>query len=76
MLTATQCRMARAALEWGVRELAEAAGINVNTVTRFESGKKSNVSTQKLIRQTFETAGVRFTDDGGIVPPKKGDDRI
>jgi len=71
MLTATQCRMARAALEWGVRELAEAAGINVNTVTRFESGKKSNVSTQKLIRQAFEAAGVRFTDDGGIVPPKK-----
>ena len=72
MLTATQCRMARAALGWGVRELADAAGINVNTVTRFESGKKANVSTQKLIRQTFEAAGVTFTESG-VEPPEKGD---
>jgi transcriptional regulator with XRE-family HTH domain len=71
MLTPTQCKMARAALDWGVRELAVAAGINVNTVTRFESGKKANISTQKLIKQAFEAVGVRFTDDGGIVPPKK-----
>jgi transcriptional regulator with XRE-family HTH domain len=64
MLTATQCKMARAALDWGVRELADAAGINVNTVTRFESGKKANVSTQKLIRQACETAGLVFIAGG------------
>jgi transcriptional regulator with XRE-family HTH domain len=64
MLTETQCKMARAALSWGVRELADAAGINVNTVTRFESGKKANVSTQKLIRQVFEAAGLIFIAEG------------
>ena len=69
MLTATQCKMARAALDWGVRELADAAGLNVNTVTRFESGKKANASTRKLIRQALEAAGVRFIDDG-VFPPK------
>ena len=71
MLTPTQCKMARAALDWGVRELAAAADINVNTVTRFESGKKANVSTQKLIKQAFEAVGVQFTNDDGVIPPKK-----
>jgi transcriptional regulator with XRE-family HTH domain len=63
--------MARAALDWGVRDLAERADISANTVARFESGKKTYVSTQRLIREAFEAAGVRFSEDGGIVPPKK-----
>jgi transcriptional regulator with XRE-family HTH domain len=62
--------MARAALGWGIRTLADKAGVTANTVSRFENGAKANASTIKLIRQTFEAAGVRFTDDGGIVPPK------
>lgn len=62
MLTATQCKMARAALSWGVRELADATGLNVNTVTRFESGKKANASTPKLIKQALEAAGLIFID--------------
>jgi transcriptional regulator with XRE-family HTH domain len=64
MLTPTQCKMARAALGWGVRELADAACVNVNTVTRFESGKKANVSTRKLIQQAFEAAGLAFIAEG------------
>ena len=71
MITATQCKMARAALDWGVRDLAKAADVSANTVARFESGKKSNASTVKLIQRALEEAGVRFLDDGGIVPPKK-----
>jgi transcriptional regulator with XRE-family HTH domain len=62
--------MARAALDWGVRDLAEKADISANTVARFESGKKTYVSTQRLIREAFETAGVRFTG-GGVIPPEK-----
>ena len=71
MITATQCKMARAALDWGVRDLAKAADISANTVARFESGKKSNASTIRLIQHAIEKAGVKFIDDGGIVPPKK-----
>ncbi len=33
----TQCRMARAALDLGVRELAELAGVSPDTVSRFET---------------------------------------
>jgi transcriptional regulator with XRE-family HTH domain len=61
----------RAALGWGVRDLAKHAHVGVNTVARFESGKTANASTLLLMRQAFEAAGVRFTEDGGIVPPKK-----
>lgn len=58
MLTATQCKMARMATDWGVRELAVAAAVSANTISRFENGGKANVSTLKLIRQAFEAAGV------------------
>jgi len=76
MLTPTQCKMARIALDWGVRELADATGLNVNTVSRFESGKKANATTPKLIRQAFEAAGVLFIDadetaDEGVRLKKK-----
>lgn len=64
--------MARAALGWGVRDLAKHAHIGVNTVARFESGKPANASTLLLIRQAFEEAGVRFTESGGVEPPDKG----
>jgi transcriptional regulator with XRE-family HTH domain len=71
MITATQCRMARTALGWGVRDLAQHAKIGANTVARFESGKPVNTSTATMIQLAFETAGVEFLDNGGIVPPKK-----
>ena len=63
--------MARTALGWGVRDLAKYAHIGPSTVARFESGKPTNASTLTLIKQAFEAAGVQFTNDGGIVPPKK-----
>jgi transcriptional regulator with XRE-family HTH domain len=64
--------MARAALNWGVREVAEITGLSANTIVRFEGGKKANVSTQKLIREAFEAAGVRFTQRG-VEPPGSGE---
>ena len=38
-MKAVQVRMARAAVGWGVRELAEKAGVTANTVTRIENGR-------------------------------------
>ena len=38
ILLPVQCRMARAALGLGVRELAAAAKVSIDTVTRFERG--------------------------------------
>ncbi len=68
MLTGTQIRMARAALGWGVRELAETAKINPNTVSRIENGGDALASTLDRIQAALEDAGVIFIDrneDGG-----------
>ena len=68
MLIGTQVRMARAAVGWGVRELAEKAKINPNTVSRIENGGDALASTLDRIQAALEGAGVIFIDrneDGG-----------
>jgi hypothetical protein len=63
------CRMARAALRLGVRELAKAAKVSTDTVTRFERGDAVMERTVEAIQQALETQGVRFTEDGCVCPP-------
>lgn len=66
MLTPAQCRMARAALEIGVRDLAKLAGVSAMTVTRFENGHSDGYpATLEKIRAAFEGAGVIFVDENG-----------
>ncbi len=60
--------MARAAVGWGVRELAEKAKINPNTVSRIENGGDALASTLDRIQAALENAEVIFIDrneDGG-----------
>jgi DNA-binding XRE family transcriptional regulator len=72
MLTPIQCKMARAALGWNVRDLARRAHISANTVVRFENEQhEPNATTVFGIKQAFEAAGVRFSEDGGVLPPDK-----
>jgi transcriptional regulator with XRE-family HTH domain len=55
--------MGRGALRWTVKELGRKAGIDSNTVVRFENGRhKSNEATMRVIRQAFEAAGLLFID--------------
>ena len=70
MLTGRQIRMARAALDWSLRVTAERAGVHENTVRRIERGENTNPGTLFLLKSTFETAGVTFLDNGGVVPPE------
>ncbi len=68
MLIGTQVRMARAAVGWGVRELAEKASINPNTVSRIENGGDALGSTLDRIQAALENAGVIFinrNEEGG-----------
>ncbi|KYK49740.1 transcriptional regulator [Bradyrhizobium liaoningense] len=64
MISASQSRMARAALNLGVRDVAEAAGVSTNTITRLERGEELLPRTVADIRAAFEAAGVVFLDDG------------
>jgi Predicted transcriptional regulators len=63
-----QIRMARAALGWGVRDLAEKSGITANTVTRIENGADAKQSTIDAIKSAFEAAGVVFIPENGEGP--------
>src|ERR1700684_491008 len=59
-----QCRMARAALGVGGRELAAAAKGSMATVARFERGDELKVRTVEALQRAFEAAGVEFTNGG------------
>ena len=61
-MKAIQLRMARAAVGWGVRELAEKAGVTANTVTRIENGADAKQSTMDRLQHALEAAGVEFTN--------------
>lgn len=57
-----QCRMARAGLGWGVRELAERADVSTNTITRLEAGEALKPRTIEAVQRALEAAGVEFTN--------------
>ncbi len=62
-MTAIQCKMARAATGWGIRELARRARISQTTVSRFEGGlSKPNASTLAVMQRAFEEVGIEFTN--------------
>ena len=63
-----QCKMARAALGIGVRELAAAAKVSVDTVARFERGDELKERTVEALRNVFLHAGVEFIDENGGGP--------
>lgn len=65
-MTSAQVRMARAALNWTVRELAEATGLHRNTISNLEVGRYAgDPETLALIRTVFVRAGVEFIDENG-----------
>jgi transcriptional regulator with XRE-family HTH domain len=67
-MKAVQVKMARAAIGWGVRELAKRAGLTANTVTRIENGADAKQSTMDRLQQALEAAGVEFIDENGGGP--------
>lgn len=66
-MKAVQIKMARAAVGWGVRELAERASVTANTVSRIENGADAKQSTIDAIRTALEAAGIVFLDEGHCV---------
>jgi ribosome-binding protein aMBF1 (putative translation factor) len=63
-----QIKMARAALGWGVRELATAAKVSGDTVNRLERGDPLRERTLAAVRAAIETAGVIFIRENGGGP--------
>ena len=67
-MKSVQLKMARAAVGWGVRELAKKAGVTANTVTRIENGADAKQSTIERLQRALEVAGVEFIDENGGGP--------
>ncbi|WP_421702103.1 helix-turn-helix domain-containing protein [Aliiroseovarius sp.] len=64
-MNATQCKMARAALGLGVRDLAKLANVAQATVSRLERGEELKETTLENIRTALENAGVEFIAENG-----------
>jgi transcriptional regulator with XRE-family HTH domain len=61
--------MARAALDWTVRDLAEATQLHRNTITNIETGRYAgDQETLARIASVFKRAGVEFIDENGGGP--------
>jgi transcriptional regulator with XRE-family HTH domain len=77
-LQPSQCRMARAALQWSLDDVQAASGVSRRTVLRLEQNLSIQRRNGKAIRRAFEAAGLRFIDEGefagGVVPspPSEG----
>lgn len=67
MVTPIQSKMARAALGWSTRDLAERAQVGPATVNRFETeALETSPATVEAIRRAFVTAGVEFLRGEGV----------
>jgi transcriptional regulator with XRE-family HTH domain len=64
-MNAAQCKMARAAMGLGVRDLAKLADVSPNTVARLERGEALKEGTVSTIRAALESAGVIFVAENG-----------
>lgn len=67
-ITAAQVRGARAILRWTVRELADKAAINANTISRVEGGAQTLTGTMDAIQAALEAGGVEFIPSNGGGP--------
>lgn len=69
MITAAQCRAARALLRWSQQDLARESEMSDVTIRHFEIGKtEPQKGTIVVLRQAFETAGIEFIDENGGGP--------
>lgn len=60
-----QCRMARAGLSLGLRELARLARLPAGAVSRFEAGQGAPEAAVAALQKALERAGAQFVAEGG-----------
>ncbi|WP_263588429.1 helix-turn-helix domain-containing protein [Sphingopyxis sp. GC21] len=66
-MTPKQSRMARAALQWSLHDLAAAASISRMSCARFELGDNVAPETVEAIRGAFKAADADFINRAGRV---------
>ena len=74
MITAAQCRSARALLGWSLAKLAAAASVTESSIDDFELERGApDGPTVKAIEHAFAEVGVAFSPDGDIRPLSPGE---
>lgn len=64
VLSAAQCRAARAMVDWSVERLCSASAVEIRTICLFESRfKRPDERILRRIRNAFERAGIAFIQD-------------
>lgn len=63
-----QLDMALAAVKWGIRDLAAAANVSMDTIARFKRGERVKDRTVNAMRAALEYAGVEFIPENGGGP--------
>ena len=67
MITATQCRSARALLGWSLAKLAAAASVSQRDIDDFELERRvPDAASLDAIEHAFTAVGVAFSPDGDI----------
>jgi transcriptional regulator with XRE-family HTH domain len=69
MMLPIQLRMARAALGWTLKELGERAGVNMNTIARYEAGSEILTGTMQRLQDALRSEGVVFVDEDADFQP-------
>ncbi len=70
-ITPAQCRAARALIGIRQQDIADSTGISLRTIASFELGEnKTNKVNLIAIQRALESAGVEFTEAGGVQPAK------
>lgn len=66
MISAEQCRGARAMLGWSQVQLAEAAAVSRATINDFERGARAPQRNSLVsIQRAFEMSGIVFIEENG-----------
>jgi transcriptional regulator with XRE-family HTH domain len=65
-ITPAQVRLARELLHWTLLDVGFRAGVSNTTVRNFEIGRHIRDDGVRLIRNTFEAAGIRFDGKDGV----------
>lgn len=67
LITPSQCRAARALLNWSQPTLAEKCNLHVQTISNFEKDKKiPSKKTLETIGSIFENNNITFGEDDGV----------
>ena len=66
-ITVEQIKAGRALLKWNQQDLATRAGLNIDQLASFETGRTRASDVLEAIEQAFTAQGIEFAE-GGVIP--------